>query len=312
VVLSWTVLGATSVSIQGVTGQSFPPTTGSVEVPAPTANTTFTLVATNDAGSVQQDLTVVISSANCAVANVGSSDQLFLREGPAVGYNAIVPLTNGTRLDPTGRNATGDWLKVHAAGRDGWISVNFVSCANVADLSVYPTVAPNLIPTLAPTATNTPVPPTATPIPTGTPAPTNTPTATFTPSATPTPVLSSGGLVTYRLLQGGKVSIVLQGANGGPVPLVQGKDDAEVLDYTPANGGRFAIYVLEGGAQKVYIVGPNGHRFGNPITGSWNAINDADWSNDGQRLVVEATTGAAVGYYYYDANANFLAQPSLP
>ena len=32
----------------------------------------------------------------------------------------------------------------------------------------------------------------------------------------------------------------------------------------------------------------------------------------GQRLVVQATTGAAVGYYYYDANGNLLAQPSFP
>ncbi|MEP7358736.1 MAG: FHA domain-containing protein, partial [Anaerolineales bacterium] len=46
IVLSWTVLGATSVSIEGVAGQEFP-ATGSVEIPAPAANTTFTLVAAN-------------------------------------------------------------------------------------------------------------------------------------------------------------------------------------------------------------------------------------------------------------------------
>ena len=73
-----------------------------------------------------------------------------------------------------------------------------------------------------------------------------------------------------------------------------------------------ALWSLEGTAQKVYIVDVNGHAIGNPITGSWNVVNDADWSNDGQRLVVQATTGAAVGYYYYDANGNFLAQPSFP
>ena len=62
----------------------------------------------------------------------------------------------------------------------------------------------------------------------------------------------------------------------------------------------------------MYIVDTNGEAVGNPISGAWNMINDADWSNDGQRLVVEATTGATVGYYYYDASGNLLAQPGLP
>jgi pSer/pThr/pTyr-binding forkhead associated (FHA) protein len=311
VILSWTVLGATSISIQGVPSQNFP-ATGSVEIPAPSANTTYTLVATNDAGTVKQDLTVVISSANCVVGNVAGGQKLPLRVGPGAGYDTVVGLDNGTQLDPIGRNSTADWIDVRAAGREGWVPANFVSCANVADLSVYPTIAPNQIPTLAPTATNTPVPPTDTPVPSGTPAPTKTPTPTFTPTATPTPVLASGGLVTYRVQQGGHTAIFLQGTNGGPIPLIQGKDDAEVLAYTAKNGGRFAIWALEGSAQKIYIVDQTGHAIGNAITGGWNAIVDADWSNDGQRLVVEATTGAAVGYYYYDANGNFLAQPSFP
>ncbi len=311
VVLSWTVLGATSVSIEGVPGQNFP-ATGSVDVAAPTANTKFTLVATNDAGTTKQDLTVVISSANCAVANVANGDKLNLREGPAAGYAVVIALDNGTRLDPIGRNATSDWLKVRAAGHEGWVSTAFVSCANVSDLTVYPTVAPNQIPTLAPTATHTAVPPTNTPTPTGTTPPTKTPTATFTPTPTATPVFLSGGLLTYRVQQGGHTSIFLQNPDGGPVTLISGKDDAEVLAYTAANGGRFAIWALEGSEQKVYIVDRNGHAIGGPITSGWNVVNDADWSNDGQRLVVEATTGAAVGYYYYDANGNLLAQPSLP
>jgi pSer/pThr/pTyr-binding forkhead associated (FHA) protein len=311
VVISWTVLGATSVSIQGLASQNLS-ATGSVEVPAPTANTTYTLVATNDAGTTKQDLTVVISSANCTVANVTNGDKLNLREGPGAGYAVVVALDNGTRLDPIGRNATGDWLNVRAAGRVGWVSTSFVTCANVADLSVYPTVAPNLIPTLAPTPTHTAVPPTDTPVPSGTPAPTHTPTATPTLTPTPTPIFNSGGLLTYRVQQGGKTTIFLQNPNGGPITLLAGMDDAEVLAYTAANGGRFAIWALEGSAQKVYIVDVSSNPVGNPITGTWNVVNDANWSNDGQRLVVEATTGAAVGYYYYDANGNFLAQPSFP
>lgn len=311
VILSWTVLGATSVSIQGIASQNLA-ATGSVEVPAPAANTTYTLIATNDAGTTKQDLTVVISSADCTVSNVANSDKLNLREGPGAGYTVVVALDNGTRLDPIGRNATGDWLKVRAAGREGWVSTAFVKCANVADLSVYPTVAPNLIPTLAPTPTNTTVPATLTPTPTGTHAPTNTPTPTPTSTPTPTPIFNSGGLLTYRGPLDGKTAIFLQQPVGGPVTLLSGKDDAEVLAYTAASGGRFAIWALEGSDQKIYIVDVNGQAIGNPITGAWNVVNDADWSNDGQRLVVEATTGTSVGYYYYDANGNFLAQPGLP
>jgi pSer/pThr/pTyr-binding forkhead associated (FHA) protein len=305
VVLSWTVLGATSVSIEGVPGQNFP-ATGSVDVSTPTANTKYTLVATNEAGTTKQDLTVVISSADCSVAKVANGDKLNLREGPGAGYAVVVALDNGTRLDPIGRNATGDWLKVRAAGREGWVSTAFVTCSNVPDLSIYPTVAPNLIPTLAPTATPTQIPASPTPTPTPTPKP----TSTATPTATP--VLSSGGLVTYKAQQSGHTSIFLQMPTGAPVALISGKDDAEVLAYTASNGGRFAIWALEGAAQKIYIVSPAGSAVGNPITGSWTVINDADWSNDGHTLVVEATTGTTVNYYYYDASGNLLAQPVFP
>jgi hypothetical protein len=173
-------------------------------------------------------------------------------------------------------------------------------------LSVYPTVAPNLIPTPAPTPTPTPIPASATPTFTPTPKP----TATNTPTATP--VLSSGGLVTYKTQQGGHTSIFLQPPTGAPIALLSGKDDAEVLAYTPANGGRFAIWALEGAAQKIYIVSQAGSAVGNPITGSWDIINDADWSNDGKTLVVEAQTGSTVNYYFYDANGNPLAQPVFP
>ena len=311
VVLSWTVLGSTSVSIEGVPSQSLAPT-GSMQVAAPITNTTYSLVATNEAGTVRQDVTVVISSANCTVAHVASGDKLNLRDGPGAGYNVIVALENGTRLDPVGRNSTGDWIKVRAAGLEGWVATSFVACANVPDLSVYPTVAPNLIPTLAPTATSTPVPPTHTPTATSTTAPSKTPAPTASPTPTETPIFTSGGLITYRVEKGGKVSILLQNPNGGPTTLIAGKDDAEVLAYTAQNGGRFAIWVVEGGAQKIYIVGANGTAIGNPITGGWTVIDDADWSYDGKRLVVEATTGAAIGYYYYDANGNFLAQPAFP
>jgi Tol biopolymer transport system component len=70
--------------------------------------------------------------------------------------------------------------------------------------------------------------------------------------------------------------------------------------------------VVEGGAQKIYIVDRNGGQIGSPITGGWTLINDGNWSNDGQRLVVEATTGTTIDYFYYDANGSPLGQPAMP
>mgnify|MGYP003445362215 CR=1 FL=1 len=42
------------------------------------------------------------------------------------------------------------------------------------------------------------------------------------------------------------------------------------------------------------IIGQGGNLLGGPITGGWTSITDGDWSNDGQRLVLEVLTGAVV------------------
>ena len=310
VVLSWTVLGADSVSIEGVPGQNLS-ASGSVEIDAPTQNTTYNLVATNSSGTVQQTASVVIASAECTVANVPAGQTLPLRDGPSEFNLVVIDLSNGARVDPFGRNATGDWLKVIArdASREGWVPSNFVTCTDGSGPDKYPTVAPNLIPSAIPTATPTP---TSTTPPTGTPQPTATPTNTPTPTPTATPVFISGGLVTFRVQEGGRTTIYVQGPNGGRTPLVFDKDDAEVLDYTPQNGGRFAIWVLEGGQQKVFIIGTSGNLLGGPITGGWTSITDGDWSNDGQRLVLEVLNGSAVQYLYFDANGNATGSPVFP
>jgi pSer/pThr/pTyr-binding forkhead associated (FHA) protein len=302
VVLSWTVLGATSVSIEGVPGQIFPGT-GSIEVAAPSSDTIYTLVATNEWGTTRQTLTIVISSADCSVVNVAEGDNLNMREGPAVGYNIVVQLPNGTRVDPIGRNATGDWLKVRALGREGWVATSFINCAGVPDTNIYPTVAPELIPTLAPTPT---------PVPTDTPAPTATPEPTATPTPTATPLFVSTGYITYRQQIDGRTRIMLQKPDGPPIQLVFDKDDAEVLDFTPHHGGRFAIWGLEGSEHKVFLIDTNGNLVGGPIMPGWTTVTDGDWSNDGQRLVIEAVTGGAVSYHYFDANGNPVGQPVLP
>jgi len=310
IVLSWTVVGATSVSIEGVPGQNLE-AAGSVEIDAPTVNTTYNLVAANESGTVQQTASVVIASAECTVANVPAGDVLYLREGPGPFYALVVELNNGAVVVPFGRNPTGDWLKVIArdASREGWVGSNFISCTNAPDISEYPTVQPELIPTLQASATPTASPTTP---PTGTPQPTNTPTSTPTATPTATPVFVSGGLVTYRVQEGGRTSIYLQGPNGGRIPLVFDKDDAEVLDFTPQNGGRFAIWVLEGGQQKVFIIDQGGNLVGGPITGGWTSVTDGDWSNDGNTLVLEVLTGAVVNYIYYDSAGNVKGAPVFP
>ncbi len=170
VTLSWTVAGATTVSIEGVPGASG--ATGSAQIDPPTANKPYKLVATNEAGTVEQAITISVSSAGCIM--VSSAD---MREGPSEKYRAIDTLAAGTNVSPVSRNGTGEWLRVQA-NKEGWIPAGSVNCANVKVLNI-PTVSPADVP---PQPTDTP---TITPTPTAT--PTSTPTPTATPTITPTP-----------------------------------------------------------------------------------------------------------------------------
>jgi serine/threonine protein kinase len=159
-----------------------------------------------------------------------------------------------------------------------------------------PTPEPSLTPTQEATATTA-----------ATQIPTHTPTAT----ATQTPVLAGGGFITYKV-DDGSVSIYLQPTNGGPIELIGGKDDAEVLDYTPHKGGRFVIWVLEGGNENIYIVRQDGEILASSINEGWDEIIDADWSLDANRLVVEALVGGNPAYFYYQANGNLQGQGIFP
>jgi hypothetical protein len=162
VVLSWTIAGADAVSIEGVPGAVG--ATGSVQLDPPPADKTYTLVATNGAGTVKQQITIVVSSAGCVLQSAAE-----MREGPSDKYRVIDSLAAGTSVAPVGRNATGEWLRVQV-NREGWVIASAIQC-NVQALA-FATIAPNSIP---PEPTSTP---TATPPPTSTPAPTNTPVPT--------------------------------------------------------------------------------------------------------------------------------------
>jgi hypothetical protein len=76
VTLSWTVAGADAVSIEGVPGTFG--VTGSVAVDPPQADKTYTLNATNSAGTVQQQVTIRVASAGCTIQSATK-----MREGPA-------------------------------------------------------------------------------------------------------------------------------------------------------------------------------------------------------------------------------------
>ncbi len=174
VTLSWTVAGATTVSIEGVPGASG--ATGSAQIDPPAANKTYKLVATNDAGTMEQSITISVSSAGCVL--VSSAD---MREGPSDKYRVIDTLAAGTNVSPVSRNGTGEWLRVQA-NKEGWIPAGSVNCANVKVLEI-PTVSP------------ADVPPQPTDTPTITPTPTQTPTSTPTVTPTPKPIVPLGTLI---------------------------------------------------------------------------------------------------------------------
>lgn len=293
-VLSWTVVGADVVSIEGIPAQTFDPKTGNIEIPAPTSTTIYALVAVNSSGTVRQELQVTVTSAGCVVSNVA---QLNLRAGPNVFYPVVEQLPIGTLVEPVGRDATADWLRVKALGKEGWVASDFITCGAGVAFNVFPTVDP---------ASISPPPPTLTP------GPTLTPSLPPPPQPSMTPVFNSLGFVTYRVQTGGRTTIYLQGKTGGPIPLLADKDDAEVLDFTPNNGGRFAIWALESGVHKVYIVGVGGNLIGGPLAAGWTSVTDGDWSIDGQHLVIEAMNGDTPAYYYFDANGNLTNQPAFP
>lgn len=164
---------------------------------------------------------------------------------------------------------------------------------------------PGRLPTPTPSPT-----PTATATPTEVPVVVPTDTPTPTPTNTPVPV-HGGGSLTYRAQTGEGVAVYLQGAEGNPVALVSGKEDADVLDYTEAGGGRYALWVVEGGTQYVSLVQANGTPIRENVNDGWESVVDADWTPDGQHLIVEVQSGDNVSYAYLNANGDVVGNPNF-
>ena len=90
-----------------------------------------------------------------------NSDQVNVRTGPGTAFSIIGTVEQGGRFDIGGRNGAGDWLEFCCVnGQRGWIYAPLLVLSH--DISTIP-ISANI--PAVPTATNTPVPPTATPAP---------------------------------------------------------------------------------------------------------------------------------------------------
>lgn len=288
--LSWDVPGATRVRITGVTGDQ--PGVGSVQLAAPAQSTTYTLSAfneaTGDANPITAEILVSVSDATCRVTSRPAEGDVVMYDGPGQEFRALLVLPLDTELAPVERTSTGEWLRVQAAGREGWVQLDYIACAT--DTLTLPTANPGALPTLPPTATPTP-----------------------SPTAPPSFSFDSSGFISYRITENGRVSYLLQGNQGAPVTLLADKDDIQLLDYTAENGGIFALLAVEAGVSNVYLVRPNGQVLAGAINPGWAALTDGEFSPNGTRLVIEAVSSGTTRYFVFDARSGVLiTQPTFP
>ena len=90
-----------------------------------------------------------------------NSDQVNVRTGPGTVFSIIGTVEQGGRFDIGGRNGDGDWLEFCCVnGQRGWIYAPLLVLSH--DISTIP-ISANI--PAVPTASYTPVPPTATPAP---------------------------------------------------------------------------------------------------------------------------------------------------
>lgn len=130
--LSWETEQADTVTIEpglGAVGLA-----GSREVPAPTSDTIYTLVARGPGGEVTAQVQVYVQAQRCLAA----TDGLRLREGPGTVYAPpIRSLAAGTELRPIAYSnigyPDGEWVKVEVTdtGEEGWVAREFLTDCNV-------------------------------------------------------------------------------------------------------------------------------------------------------------------------------------
>jgi hypothetical protein len=126
-VLSWSVLDASMVIIEGASSEVLPPE-GEITIPVPKHDMTFTLLAQNEFGTISRDLTVYVISPGCYVSSSASDEMPSLYAGPSLSHPLVTNLQSGMMVEPSGRTATSDWLFVNAADQEGWLPAEIVSC----------------------------------------------------------------------------------------------------------------------------------------------------------------------------------------
>lgn len=84
-----------------------------------------------------------------------------------------------------------------------------------------------------------------------------------------------------------------------------------MLDYTAANGGLFALLVVEDGDENIAIVRADGTPVASGVNAGWDAVVDADWLPGGQRLVVEVHSGRDTAYVVLAADGTIVGQPQF-
>ncbi len=68
---------------------------------------------------------------------------LRLRAGPATTFDIVRGLSNGQPLAASARNPEGTWAAVRTAdGVEGWVSIDFITCAQAVDTLPQATPAP--------------------------------------------------------------------------------------------------------------------------------------------------------------------------
>lgn len=107
---------------------------GTRDVPAPTSDTVYTLVATGPGGEAKAQVQVYVQAPRCLAA----TGDLRLRTGPGTVYDPpIASLPAGTELKPLAYSAVGypdgQWVKVQVigSGQEGWVSRDFLGDCNV-------------------------------------------------------------------------------------------------------------------------------------------------------------------------------------
>lgn len=93
-------------------------------------------------------------------AQISTSQQVNVRNGPSTNYAVIGLLDAGQTHDITGKNASGDWWQIAYNGQPGWVLGQLVTSANAGNVQVAQNipVEPAPAPVVQAPPTNTPVP----------------------------------------------------------------------------------------------------------------------------------------------------------